>query len=222
MGLHKADHVRRARLSIELFGMVSNRQMEERTKGADVARPAAKPVPRIAPRVSPPAPKRSPANYTTAAAESPVQMEKTDDKGKQEDDGTGSSYGSSGASGGAGGNVDQRQQTTGYNDGGKNAVADYIARLTRRLQANLVYPEETRKHGVEGVSWISFTITESGAIKEGTLRMRKSSGYASLDTNALNSARTSAPFERPPKELRVKIGVEFNVEMASRTKRASR
>jgi protein TonB len=225
VGLHKADHVRHKKLSIELFGMVSNRQVEERKKGGGVPRPAAKPAQRVARQTGrPAAPVRSDA-YTTVATESPVQVEKGEEKAHEAEGEGGGPFGSS-ASGGSGmgsGNVQQKGQSIGDGDQVKSVIAAYLAKVSRRVQANLVYPEETRKHGVEGVSTVSFTVTESGAIREGSLRVRKSSGYESLDSNALKSTLASAPFEKPPKELTVIVAVEFNVELASRTNhRASR
>ena len=67
---------------------------------------------------------------------------------------------------------------------------------------------------MEGVSWISFTIMQSGEIREGSLRVHKSSGHAVFDSGAVKSARVSAPFEKPPKELSVNIGVSFDVKTA--------
>jgi protein TonB len=222
MGLHKADHARHNKLAIELFGMISDRQMEEKHKGGNVPRPSPQPIPqRVARRAARPAPRQTSDRFTTELAQSPVQVEKADGKEHQTDDETGPSAPSlPAASARAGGDAEQRQQTIGYENRGVNVIAEYLAKVSRRLQANLVYPEETRKRGLEGVSTVSFTITESGTIREGSLKVRKTSGYAALDSNALKSALASSPFEKPPKEMTVRIAVEFNVEVA-RTKRAS-
>lgn len=225
--LHMAGHVGHKKLSIELFGMISNRQVEERKKGVDAPRPVPRPARRVPLQAHRPvaAPAPSPDAFTTVATESPVQVEKGDDKTHHQADGEAGTFGSSfsGASGRQGGATEQKGQTirTGEHEGG--VIAAYLAKVSKRVQANLVYPEETRKHGVEGVSIVSFTITESGAIEEGSLKVRKSSGYPALDSNALKSVVASAPFERPPKEIAVRIAVEFNVEVASRVNhRASR
>ncbi len=218
VGLHKADRVRHHKLAIELFGMVSNRQVEGKKKGTEVPRPNKRPpLPSVAPRpAARQSPRQSPDTYTTVAADGPVRVEKGDDEASRTDQETGPAS----ATGSA--DVDQRQQSIGYGGEGADVITQYLARVAKRVQTNLVYPEETRKHGVEGVPTVSFTITESGAIREGSLRVRKSCGQASLDSNALKSVLASAPFEKPPKELKVSIDVRFSVEMARpRTTRAS-
>ena len=86
--------------------------------------------------------------------------------------------------------------------------------MTKRMYSLLVYPAEVRKHGIEGVSTIAFIVTESGAIKEGSLRVCKSSGYPALDSSAVKCALASAPFEKPPKEMPISIAISFNVEAA--------
>ena len=122
--------------------------------------------------------------------------------------------------GGAGGRQDQRQQTIKAGDQNGDKINAYGARLSRRIMANLVYPEEVRKHGIEGVSRIMFTVMESGDIKTGSLRVQRSSGYPGLDESALKSALASSPFEERPKEMTISIAVSFDVMMA-RAKRAS-
>jgi protein TonB len=93
---------------------------------------------------------------------------------------------------------------------------EYLARLSKRLQACLVYPQEVRKSGIEGVSRIRFVITETGTVKPGSLTVVKSSGYPALDSNALKAALAGSPYEKPPKELLVTIAVAFTMEMATR------
>ncbi|OPY82232.1 MAG: Gram-negative bacterial tonB protein [Syntrophorhabdus sp. PtaU1.Bin153] len=127
----------------------------------------------------------------------------------------------SAVSGGPGVGADQRQLTIGYGGHG-NILGQYLAKVARKIRANIIYPEEMRKRGLEGVSRIAFIITQSGEIREGSLRITKSSGYTAFDSGALKSARVSAPFEKPPKELNVSIAVAFTVETArSRATRAS-
>ena len=64
--------------------------------------------------------------------------------------------------------------------------------------------------GIEAVTTISFIVTDSGNIKGGSLRVKVSSGYTALDASALQSARDSVPFEKPPKEMPLIIGVRFS------------
>ncbi len=207
------------RLLIELFGMISNRQQEEKKGGGG-------PPKKMQTLHKPEAPKqhkkvesRKPAptpETNDKEREDTSYAEKTDDKLKMTDQAI-EPAGKSNASipavlGGRGDGVSQRRQSIGYGGQDTDKIRSYLARLGRRLQANLVYPEEMRKHGVEGTTTIRFTIAESGFIKDGSLRVHKSSGYAALDSNALKVARASAPFENPPKELNVTIAVAFTVE----------
>lgn len=214
----------RNRLVVELFGMIADRQTEARKEGTRAVRDTVS-RPRIVPRqqVRRSAVKRPPEKDKTPAVESPVLVEKRDDKPAPAEQPGGPSVVSGASSAGtAGGDAGGLQRTIGRVDQAADRMRAYTARLTKRLRANLVYPEEMRKSGIEAVSTIRFTITESGAIREGSLRVTKSSGHAALDKNALRSALASAPFEKPPRELNVSITVAFTVDMAaSRPKRVS-
>lgn len=118
------------------------------------------------------------------------------------------------ASGSGNAERQQKQQTIGVAEQESDRIRTYLARLAKLLRNNLAYPEEVRKHGIEGVSTIAFTVVKSGDIKMDSLRVKKSSGHAALDFSALKSARASAPFEKPPKGLDVSIAVSFTGEMA--------
>jgi protein TonB len=91
----------------------------------------------------------------------------------------------------------------------RNLEADrlrkYIKRLSKKVQANLVYPDEGRK----GNATVSFTLTPDGQIKPGTLAITVSSGQPKLDASALQTIRACAPFHAPPEELNVAIVVDF-------------
>lgn len=228
-GVHAPYQDKRNKLLIELYGMVANRQVEEKKKGTEGARQNRVASRQMAARqqVNKAAPKQSPDKPKEAAPDTPVHVEKADDKAKPSEQAgpTQPSISLPSVAGSAGGEVEQRGQSIRY--AGQESDADrikgYLARLAKRLQASLVYPQEVRKNGVEGVSTIMFTITTSGAIKANSLRVQKSSGHAALDANALKSALAGAPFEKPPKEdLNVSIAVSFSVEtLRSRTNRAS-
>ncbi len=211
---HKGHH----RLTVELYGMIADRQQEEKKGGTPK-----KQVP-VRPReVKKTTPKQTVEKEKTPVTESPVVSEEKTETGKDdESETTGPEVriaSSPGTSGVGGEGMSQRQLSIGYARESDRTKA-YLSRLAKRLHSHLVYPEETRKSGVEGVAWIAFVITESGTIKGNSVRIVKSSGYAALDANAVESALSSAPFERPPKELNVSIGVEFNYEV-SRLRRAS-
>lgn len=88
-------------------------------------------------------------------------------------------------------------------------LKDYIKLLTKKVQANLVYPNEGRQAGLQGAATVSFTILHSGQIRPETLKIIASSGQPKLDASALKTVRASAPFDPPPKEMTVAIAVAF-------------
>jgi periplasmic protein TonB len=220
-GLRIAGHPPRERLQIELFGMVSNRQIAEQHKAIQGA-PArlriaasapekkvvpAHPAPPAEPRVA----TKSPDKLQTVTTASPVQVA-TLEKRTSADVAAPvpASAGSAGAASRAGGEIEQRGESP-RAGGTENKTLSYVAKVARQVNAHLIYPKEVRRNGVEGVSWITFTITPAGNIQSNSLRVRKSSGHAGLDSSALRAASMSAPFERPPQELTVSIAVSFNV-----------
>ncbi|OPY68477.1 MAG: Gram-negative bacterial tonB protein [Syntrophorhabdaceae bacterium PtaU1.Bin034] len=216
--LHRPERTTHNKLAIELYGMISNRQQEEKRKaGTPIPQ---RPVPRVT-RQKVAIPKQ-PQPPDKPPMESPVPME-TPGPTEEASGSAGASAVFVPAASGSGGSADKDQQRQSIrSQTQRDIIQEYLAMLTKRLRTNLVYPEEVRKKGVAGICTIAFTITSSGDIREGSLRVRKSSGYPALDASALRSARVSAPFEKPPKELTVAIAVSFEVEtLRSRTKRAS-
>jgi protein TonB len=199
--LHTADQSSHEKLRIELFGMITNRQMEERHEGTESPQQEK----RAAQQVNHIVPRPSADKYQTVAAKSPVQVEKAEDNPNLTQPVFSASLPVDSSKAGA--TVEQRQQSI----SSRAALQEYMAKVTKRIQTNLVYPKEVRENGVEGIAIIAFTITSSGDIREDSLRVQKSSGYAALDSSAVRSARDSVPFEKPPKELDIVIAVSFDV-----------
>ncbi len=194
IGLYNPSHQNHSKLVIELFGMVADRQQEARMEKV-------MPPPRKVPQLLPQMPKKASEAHETVAADMPVYEEKIDETPVPDP---------SPVVAVADEAVErQRQQSIAHENQDADKTREYLARLGKRLQANLVYPKEMRKSGIEGISTITFTIMESGDIRGNSLRVKKSSGYSELDANALKSALASAPFEKPPKELNVSIAVAF-------------
>ena len=194
IGLYTPSCQNHGKLVIELFGMVADRQQEARMEKVI---PPHRKVPQIIPQM----PKKASEAHETVAADMPVYEEKIDETPVPDP---------SPVVAVADEAVErQRQQSIAHENQDADKTREYLARLGKRLQANLVYPKEMRKSGIEGISTITFTIMESGDIRGNSLRVKKSSGYSELDANALKSALASAPFEKPPKELNVSIAVAF-------------
>jgi periplasmic protein TonB len=85
----------------------------------------------------------------------------------------------------------------------------YVKVLTKKVQANLAYPDEGRHAGLQGTATVSFAILGDGQIRSETLKVIASSGQTALDAGALKTIRASAPFAPPPKEITVAIAVTF-------------
>lgn len=197
---HTPDQNKHSKLRIDLLGMVANRQVEEKKKQQ------APTPPRQVKKT-----RQKPDTYKTVLTESPVQVAKAEDKPILDEQPEQMPAPVAPAVGSA--ETQQRQQTIRSAAELEAArIREYLARLAKQLRRNLIYPEEVRRNGVEGISTIAFHITSSGELIESSLRVHKSSGYPALDASALKSVRVSAPFEKPPKELNVSIAMSFNVK----------
>jgi protein TonB len=112
----------------------------------------------------------------------------------------------------AGADAQQPQQTIAAHNDMTDRITVYITQLAKHLQSNLIYPQDAKKKKIEGISLVSFVITESGEIQPNTLVVKRSSGNAALDASALRTVASSAPFQKPPRELNVSIELEFEVD----------
>jgi protein TonB len=88
-------------------------------------------------------------------------------------------------------------------------LREYVKLLSKKVQANLVYPDEGRQAGLQGAATVSFTILPTGQVRTETLKIVASSGQPKLDASALKTIRASTPFDRAPKEMTVAITVAF-------------
>jgi TonB family protein len=108
---------------------------------------------------------------------------------------------------------DQRkQQTLDVQDKNLDALKRYLGMLKRKIAMHLVYPEDAKKSGYEGMTVIKFRLAEDGSIQPGSLIVVRGSGQAALDANALKAARDSAPFERPARSMEVAVDVGFSLK----------
>lgn len=88
-------------------------------------------------------------------------------------------------------------------------LKEYVKLLTKKIQANLVYPEEGRRSGMQGTATVSFAILRTGQIRPETVKIVASSGQQKLDASALKTVHASTPFAPPPREMTVAIAVAF-------------
>ena len=108
----------------------------------------------------------------------------------------------------------QRQGTRdGLDIDAKNGVStDYASRLRAWLEAHKTYPKRARMRREEGVVHVHFAVDRQGRLLGGDVT--RSSGYASLDAEAMAMLDRSNPFPGAPHSVRgerieVSTPVEF-------------
>src|SRR5262249_29520731 len=62
-------------------------------------------------------------------------------------------------------------------------LRDYVRSLSKKVQANLVYPNAARRAGLRGVAKVSFALQGNGQIRPDSLRIAASSGLPKLDAS---------------------------------------
>ncbi|HEY1505823.1 MAG TPA: TonB family protein [Stellaceae bacterium] len=89
-------------------------------------------------------------------------------------------------------------------------LQDYVNnQLSKRIEANLLYPAEARKAGLAGTATVGFDILADGQIDGASLRIVTSSGQPLLDQSALDTVRASVPLPPPPQPISLTIGIVF-------------
>jgi protein TonB len=74
----------------------------------------------------------------------------------------------------------------------------------------LSYPAVARRMGWNGRVVLAFVVAEDGTIL--SLQIRNSSGYQVLDTCAVDTVKSIAPFPRPPVAAEIVIPVHFRLQ----------
>lgn len=209
---------RHEQLVVELFGMVSKRQVTPQLAG-ETPRPVTQP--RQAP---PPTPRQQAERKPPApAAASPVKVKQAEAPSAPPDAPPPQASAATPApappstepivAAGADALQNRNQQTV---QRPQDEIADpadlmrkYLGSLRHAIQEHLVYPPEARDIGYVGSPVIRFTLAENGEILPGSLAVHKSSGYPVLDDNALRAALASSPFGRPPRQMEITMAVAF-------------
>lgn len=83
---------------------------------------------------------------------------------------------------------------------------DYINKIIR---INISYPYKARKMSMEGDVIISFIVCLDGSVKG--IKINKSSGFLTLDDNAVKAVRKASPFPPPPVEVRIVIPITYKL-----------
>ncbi len=85
-------------------------------------------------------------------------------------------------------------------------LREYAKQLSKKVRANLVNPGR----GHASSATVSFFILSDGHIRPDSLKIVASSGQYKVDASALQTIRASVPFAPPPREMSVRIVVDFN------------
>jgi protein TonB len=93
----------------------------------------------------------------------------------------------------------------------KAKLQEYVKLLSRRIEANLFYPDAARQAGLDGTTTVSFSILADGRIDPASLRVVAPSGHPALDDGALKTVLASVPFDPPPQQpMTISIGIVFS------------
>lgn len=88
-------------------------------------------------------------------------------------------------------------------------TASHYAYILGEISRNLEYPALARRNGWAGKAEVIFTIKKDG--KAENIRIAVSSGYRSLDQEAVRAVSKSSPFPPPPAEAELIIPVTFGL-----------
>ncbi|MDR0816837.1 MAG: TonB family protein [Desulfovibrio sp.] len=182
-------------LVMDLFGMISNRQVEERHIGAEEApgqepeaeqAHAPEPMPKPAPGQEP---KKVPVQKNVPPVqERPKPILQPRLPGSQEE---------------------QIRQTVSKKELEASLMRQYLASLSKAVRGRLRYPVEARAKGYTGVVAVSFVITVDGQMLPGSEAVRIGSGSPVLDNAALKAVRDSEDLLKPPRQMEVVVSINF-------------
>jgi periplasmic protein TonB len=200
-------------LVVELQGAVSDSQAVQRvlqqTRGDERQEqaPAAKPEP--TPPPEPASPDRPPDQLADNGDQPPPEPETTAPSTAKQTDEQPARPATEGGANDVKGVEEQRTAQTVKQDDDADRLAEYIKSLSKKIESHLVYPDEGRQAALQGVTTVSFRVLGNGQIRPETLKVVASSGQPKLDAIALNTIRASVPFDPPPKEMTIAIGVAY-------------
>jgi protein TonB len=94
--------------------------------------------------------------------------------------------------------------------GSSREVRDWASRISAHLARNKRYPGDALARGIGGTAVVAFTVDAGGNV--GAVRLVRSSGNASLDSESRDLVRRAAPFPAPPQgKASITVPVNFNV-----------
>jgi protein TonB len=93
--------------------------------------------------------------------------------------------------------------------GKKEYIKAHFLYIKEDIQKNITYPRLARKMGWEGNVVVSFVICEDGTVIN--IKIVKSSGFALLDKNAVESIKKAVPFPSPPVRAELVVPVSYRL-----------
>lgn len=90
----------------------------------------------------------------------------------------------------------------------------YLSKIRAKIQENLNYPPLAKRLKLEGESIVAFTILSDGSVKELSIEIKNSSGYTSLDRQAINTILSVSPFDVPPQNnMSIVLPIAFKLNL---------
>jgi protein TonB len=76
----------------------------------------------------------------------------------------------------------------------------YTDMIRQRIRDVMIYPHHARTQGIEGRSFVRFSIHSDGTLI--SVQLVRSSGHSMLDEEALSAIRRAAPFPTIPESIK--------------------
>jgi protein TonB len=86
-------------------------------------------------------------------------------------------------------------------------LREHFAYIRDLILKNLTYPAVAKRFGWQGKLLVSFIVRENGEAER--IKILKSSGYAVLDTNVVETIRDVQPFPKPPIKAELIIPIAY-------------
>jgi protein TonB len=94
-------------------------------------------------------------------------------------------------------------------DDEEDALRRYGARLAKKVQSQLVYPDAAQASRAQGVTKVAFALRADGSVDPASLHVVASSGSPNLDAAALATIARGAPYPPPPKPTTIAFSLSF-------------
>ena len=201
---HQPQKIKTDKLLVELYGMIAERQQAEHVPTKVIKQPPKKVVAQNISKIQ----QRSVKENKPITSESTVHIPQAEKLVPALSQSSQTAVNESKSFT----DTPQQQTTLNIKDRNIDELKRYLAKIKKKIQSNLAYPEEAKRIGYEGMPVVRFTISNSGMIQPGSLIVIKSSGYPLLDANALKAAHDSEPFEQPAHTMEIAITLSFELK----------